>query len=133
MATLLGAGDRVNLNDVATAGTTITSNGNNETFDYSNNSGGALDLNPVSTGDSLTFNGASTDFKGMVTISGLNTSDNVDLEDLYTTGGAHITSFTQMLGAMSFTPTGDVLNLMGGGDIKFAATTPLSPSHFTFS
>jgi len=132
-ATLLYAGDTVNLSGVKTAGSTITSNGNDETFDYTNDSGGALTLNPSSVGDSLTFAGdASNKFTGAVTISGLSTTDSVTLSDLYTTGGAHITSFTQMLMHMSFTPTGDVLALQGGGDIKFAANTPLASASFHF-
>jgi hypothetical protein len=132
-ATLLGDGDTVNVSNVNSIGTTITANGNDETFDFMNNSGGALALNPASMGDSLTFNGASNKFAGTATVSGLSTSDNVDLEDLYTTGGAHITSFTQMVDAMSFTPTGDVLPLLGGGEINFAATTVLNPGSFKYS
>ena len=132
-ATLLGAGDTVNLSMVNSIGTTITANGNNETFDFMNNSGGALVLNPSSTGDNLTFNGASNNFAGTATVSGLSTSDSVTLADLFTTGGAHITSFNQMLNAMSFTPTGEVLALQGGGELKFGATTVLSPGSFHFT
>lgn len=132
-ATLLGGGDTVTLNNVNTLGTKIVANGNNETFDFSNNSGGDLVLNPASTGDSLTFNGASNNFTGTVVVAGLNTGDKVDLEDLYTTGGAHISSFGQMLSAMQFTPTGDTLMLQGGGELKFAAGTVFSPSKFMFS
>ena len=132
-ATLLGAGDTVNLNSVNTLGTVIKANGNNETFDFSNNSGGVLVLNPASTGDSLIFNGTSNNFDGNAVVWGLSTGDTVHLEDLYTTGGAHITSFLQMVGAMQFTPTGDVLNLQGGGEVKFAANTVLAPAKFSFS
>jgi hypothetical protein len=131
-ATLFGAGDTVTLSNVNTVGTTITSNANNETFDFTNNSGGALVLNPSSVGDSLTFAGASNNFAGTATISGLSTKDTVTLSDLYTTGGAHILSFGQMVMNMQFTPTGDVLALQGGGELKFAANTPLSPAAFKF-
>ena len=132
-ATLQGAGDTLNLTNVKTAGTTINSDGNNETFDLSNGSGGVFNLNPSSVDDKLTFNGNNNDYGGKVTINGLSSTDGVDLEDLYTTGGVEITSFSQMEAAMSFTPTGDVLKLQGGGSITFAANTPLTAAEFHFS
>jgi hypothetical protein len=137
-ATLLGSGDSVTLSMVNSIGTTITANGNNDNFEFMNNSGGALVLNPSSTGDNLRFDGTSTDFTGTATVSGLNAesgplADNVFMNGLYTAGGAHITSFAQMESALSLTPTGDVLSLLGGGEIKFAANTVFNPSSFHFT
>jgi hypothetical protein len=137
-ATLLGSGDSVTLSMVNSIGTTITANGNNDNFEFMNNSGGALVLNPSSTGDNLKFDGASMDFTGTATVSGLNAepspfADNVFMNGLYTTGGAHITSFTQMYDDMSLTPTGDVLSLLGGGEIKFAANTVFNSSSFHYT
>ena len=137
-ATLLGSGDSVTISMVNSIGTTITANGNNDNFEFMNNSGGALVLNPSSTGDNLRFDGTSMDFTGTATVSGLNAesgalADNVFMNGLYTTGGAHITSFTQMSDAMSLTPTGEVLPLLGGGEIKFAANTAFNPGSFHYS
>jgi hypothetical protein len=130
-ATLQGAGDTLNLTNVQTTGTTIDVNGNDETLNFTN-SGGNLALNPAAVGDTLTIAGVSNKFAGTITISGLGSGDTVNLDDLYTTGGAHITS-SNFAFDLKGTPTGEVLNLQGGGEIKFAAGTALSLSQFHFA
>ena len=78
-----------------------------------------LTLNPSSSGDTLTFNGVSNDYAGKVQITSLTGADpNVDLEDLFNTGGALITS-TNFISSLSSNGTGETLHLMGGGSIAF--------------
>ena len=60
-ATVYGNGKALDLTDVKTVGTTINSNGSGETFDLTE-SGGVLNLNPATTGNSLTINGVSNNY-----------------------------------------------------------------------
>ena len=113
-------------------GTTINSNGNAEIFDLTN-SGGVLNLNPAATGNMLTINGVSNKYNQSLAITNLTTVGKVDLEDLYTTGGAHIANFGEFLSALTPTGTGDALHLQGGGSITFVATTSFKASQFAFS
>ena len=131
-ATIWGHGKAVNLTNVQTVGTTINSNGNAETFDLTN-SGGVLNLNPAATGNMLTINGVSNKYNQSLAITNLTTVGTVDLEDLYTTGGAHIANFGEFLSALTPTGTGDALHLQGGGSITFVATTSFKASQFAFS
>ena len=131
-ATIWGHGKALNLTNVATLGTTINSDGNAETFDITN-SGGVLNLNPAASGDLLTINGVSNNYNQSLTITSLTAASKVDLEDLYTTGGAHIANFGEFLSALTPTGTGDALHLQGGGSITFAATTAFKSSQFAFS
>jgi hypothetical protein len=130
--TIWGHGKLLNLTDVATVGTTINSDGNAETFDLTN-SGGVLNLNPAATGNMLTINGVANKYDQSLSITNLTTVGTVDLEDLYTTGGAHIGTFSEFLAALTPTGTGDVLDLQGHGSITFVATTAFKPSQFHFS
>ncbi len=132
-ATLNGNRDTLNLNDT-TSGTSIDSNGNLETFAFTNNASGSVTLNPVSSGDQLSVTGSSNDYTGTVSIADLNSTNAVvTLADLYTPGGVAITSFSQMLSDLHVSATGDVLPLLGGGEIKFAAGTTFSASSFKFA
>jgi len=44
-----------------------------------------------------------------------------------------LNSFASVLSNMSFTPTGDVLSLAGGGSVKFVSPTALTPTEFAFT
>jgi hypothetical protein len=113
-------------------GTTVNAEGNNESLNFTN-SGGNINLNPSSSGDTLTFNGVSNDYAGKVQITSLTGADpNVDLEDLFNTGGALITS-TNFLSSLSSNGTGETLHLMGGGSLAFVATNSFDLAKFTFS
>jgi hypothetical protein len=103
-----------------------------ETFNLTD-SGGVLNLNPGTSGDFLTVNGVANNYHQALTITNLTTVSKVDLEDLFTTGGTHIGSFSDFLGALTPMGTGDVLHLHGGGSITFAATTAFKSSQFAFS
>ena len=94
-----------------------------------------LILNPTSTNDTLNFNGAPHSFTGTVEISGLTGSDQLDLNNLYTVGGAHNTSFAQVLPNLTHAPTTETLKLQGGGSIIFdkIGTFTVSPLQFHFT
>jgi len=130
-ATVNGNGGAVDLTNVNTVGTSINSTGTSQTFDLTN-SGGALTLNSAAPADSLTVNGVGNDYDQALTITNFSTSDKVDLEDLYTTGGVHISSFGQFFALYSASPTGTI-DLMGGGSLSFTHTTVFNPANVHFS
>jgi len=72
------------------------------------------------------------DYNQALTITNLSTTDKVDLEDLYTTGGAHISNFGQFFALYASSPTGTI-DLMGGGSLTFTHTTAFNPSNIHFS
>jgi hypothetical protein len=136
-AALAGDGDTVTATNVGlpgeAGGTTINAEGNNETLDWTN-SGGTINLNPSSSGDTLTFNGVSDDYAGKVQITSLTGADpNVDLEGLFNTSGMAINSDATFLSSLTSNGTGETLHLLGGGSIAFTATNSFDLAKFTFS
>ena len=135
-ATLQGDGDTVDATNVGlpggAGGTKVNADGNSETIDFTN-SGGNLNLNPSSMSDALIFNGVSNDYAGKVQLTNLTGADpTVDLEDLYNTGGAHITA-ANFLSSLTSNGTGETLHLQGGGSIAFVSTNSFDLGKFTFS
>ena len=135
-ATLEGDGDTVSATNVGLPGspasTKVNAEGNTETLDWTN-SGGDLNLNPSSFGDTLVITGTSTSYKGSVQITNLTGADpTVDLEHLFNTKGAAITA-GNFLSSLTSSGTGETLNLQGGGSIAFVATNSFDLAKFAFS
>lgn len=131
-----GAGDTLNLNGV-TNSSGIMTGGNNETIDFTNGAGGHVTLNPSSTGNNVTISGSSeslNNYAGHISLSVVNSTDTVTLDDLFSAGGAAITSVGQMYGlTTALTGGGRQLLLAGGGEINFASGQGYSPTVFKFT
>ncbi|MBS0559238.1 MAG: hypothetical protein JSR21_04210 [Proteobacteria bacterium] len=108
------------------AGTTVSLYGNQESVFLGSNASATINMNPASTGNTITVQAltSSTDYTGTIDITGFGSTDHIDLQ------GLGFASGTDAFNSLSYGPLGATLALNGGGSINFLSPVALNASEF---